>query len=446
MASSTLKCANCNIVINELLAFIQNKADVMDEASLIRLCSDSFMESEILTAKKLLFESIPTSKRRIRKNKGKNARDIDDIICLLKLTDPEIVPIFVARDLQKLPPVTFDHIDVTKVLKDIIVLQSDIKFFKSNVATTSQLLELRMELDNLKSTSILPNNYDFINRRRGGFAADFENFDSGPMALQQHSDSGNKDKSLKSPPQSHTSNYSPKYAGIEKNMISTTQSIDVATQSAAGFVHERNVASPVPLPQRQDNVSHTSSLEQVVSEEGQINKQYATPTMSNNPTNSNVNNNVSTISRGNECLSMAEVLKASNESNPILKEKEKWKVVTKRRQKKSTVSGNMGKAYVGPEGKFKAAIVKVPLYISNVCKQTSERDIIAYVKDKTEEDITLYKINRRQEKRYNSYKLYVPKTKLEVFLDNKFWPDGISFRRFVNEAYESKNGRLEQTS
>lgn len=124
MASDIVKCANCNIVINELLAFIQNKADVMDEVSLTRICGESFAESEIMAAKLLLFDSVPNSKRKVRKSKGKTVRDIDDIICLLKITDPELVPIFVARDLRKLPPVTFDHIDVTTLLKDIMVLKS----------------------------------------------------------------------------------------------------------------------------------------------------------------------------------------------------------------------------------------------------------------------------------------------------------------------------------
>lgn len=120
--------------------------------------------------------------------------------------------------------------------------------------------------------------------------------------------------------------------------------------------------------------------------------------------------------------------------------------MTKKKQKKPTSGGKMGKAYVGPDGKFKAAIIKVPLFISNVCKQTSETDIIAYIKDNTQEDVTLFKINRKQEKRYNSFKLYVSKAKLELFLDNKFWPDGITFRRFVKETKKSKHGILKQTS
>lgn len=110
--SNRLKCANCNIVICEVLAFIQNKLDVMDELSLIRICESAFSAEHIELAKSLLFESLQKSVT-IRKRQGKTQRNLDDIVTLLKETDPENIPIFVARDLEKLPPITFDHIDVT---------------------------------------------------------------------------------------------------------------------------------------------------------------------------------------------------------------------------------------------------------------------------------------------------------------------------------------------
>lgn len=52
---------------------------------------------------------------------------MEDIIELLKGMDPEQVPIFVARDLQNYPPVNFDHVDVTRLLKEILVLQKEVR-------------------------------------------------------------------------------------------------------------------------------------------------------------------------------------------------------------------------------------------------------------------------------------------------------------------------------
>lgn len=117
-ANVIVKCDKCNIVICELLAFVQNKADVMNEEDLMRLCSSTFSEEEIEEAKGLLFKSIPQAflTKIKRKGSGKTRRNMQDIIALLKVTDPELVPIFVARELHRLPPVTWDHIDATRLL------------------------------------------------------------------------------------------------------------------------------------------------------------------------------------------------------------------------------------------------------------------------------------------------------------------------------------------
>lgn len=90
----------------------------MDNESIIQICKSAFTEEDIKFAKNLLFQAIPKSKRMItRKNKGKCMRDLEDIILHFKETDPEVIPIFVARELHKLPPISFDHIDVTSLLK-----------------------------------------------------------------------------------------------------------------------------------------------------------------------------------------------------------------------------------------------------------------------------------------------------------------------------------------
>ncbi|KAI5633901.1 hypothetical protein NE865_13363 [Phthorimaea operculella] len=169
MASNIVKCANCNVVIDELLAYIQNKADVMDEISLSQLCCENFSADEISKSKKLLYDSIPNSKRKSRKNKGKNMRDIDDIINLLKTTPEDIIPVFVAKELHKLPPITWDHLDATKAIKDLEYLQNEVKYLREHCALSSDIANLRSELENLKHTSVVHNPFDFyVNKKRGG--------------------------------------------------------------------------------------------------------------------------------------------------------------------------------------------------------------------------------------------------------------------------------------
>lgn len=129
MTSNTVKCANCNVVINELLSFLHNVLDFMDDESVHQLCTTSFSEEEITRAKTLLYESTPIAKKMpLRRKEGKKrmSRDLGDIISLMRGANPEIFPVFVAKDLHRLPPVTFDHVDVTRLLKDIIYLKNQL--------------------------------------------------------------------------------------------------------------------------------------------------------------------------------------------------------------------------------------------------------------------------------------------------------------------------------
>lgn len=44
----------------------------------------------------------------------------------------------------------------------------------------------------------------------------------------------------------------------------------------------------------------------------------------------------------------------------------------------------------------------------------------------------------KSNKKYNAYKLFVSKCKIELFLNNELWPDGITFRRFIRFMYGTK--------
>lgn len=89
------------------------------------------------------------------------------------------------------------------------------------------------------------------------------------------------------------------------------------------------------------------------------------------------------------------------------------------------------------DGKFKAADTMVPIFITRVHKETSEKDIEEYVRNKTQENIVLEKITTKKEMDYNAYKFFVSKQKMFMFLDTSLWPEGVIFRQFVN--FKHKN-------
>lgn len=418
-----MKCASCNIVICELLSFVQNKIDIMDEDSISRLCTTTYTKEEIVVAKDLLFESVQTSKRKVtRKKDGKPQRDIEDIICLFKDTDPDKTPIFVSRDLNKLPPVTFDHIDASKLLKDLIILRENMRQFEENYVPKVEFNTLRKEVDNLMSASVV-NDFNYgVNTKRGAFVYEC-NFDSGPMGLphvSQNPEPINCEISPQNVLKNQNESNSKQHSGV--------YSADLTSSIAPVIVYEQPTEISVPSG---DQTGSTAINDRTT--EG---LHYARVEQDSTEQKTGSENKL------NEGLTYVDILR--NEGNE--KGQEKWKVVTHRRKNKNQFSGKLGKGIECSDLSFKAVESMVPILITNVHKETSEKDIIQYIHRKTQETVSLIKLSSRVEKRHNAYKLFVPCYKLHVFLDDTLWPKGIIFRRFINFKKRDSNGDTDARS
>lgn len=416
MSSNTVKCNNCNVVINEVLAFIQNKAAIMDEDSMIRLCVTAFTSDEITLAKKLLFESVDTSRRKVnRRKEGKSQRDMEDIIVLIKESDPELLPVFVARYLHKLPPVTFDHLDATRLLRDIIKLQDDVAIIKEKYVTMDDLTHLKSSCDHHQYRNIN------MNRKRGGYLLDnsFE-CESGPVGIlanitsegsmnaasdkragvnERHNDTIINVSSVVSPPAHETS--SGRSCSVERVEASTA------------------VSSPIPV-----RATDTGTLEREKERDGVMR-----PTAEPNVESST--HSESTAGGGSDQRKqlISDVLKQDGEWKKELPSDGWVKVQRKRLQNRFV--GLKGRAETSPQCSFKAADVTVPFYIYNVDIETETKDIISYIKSKTNVEVSLKKMDMKRSKGYAAYRFFIPKRKLNVFMDENLWPSGISFRKFV---------------
>ncbi|KAI8434047.1 hypothetical protein MSG28_012197 [Choristoneura fumiferana] len=438
MASNLVKCSNCNVVINELLAFVQNKCDVMNELNIVQICATAFSTEEISGAKKMLFDSVPTSKRKIRRKEGKNQRDLDDIICLIKTVDPEELPIFVARDLCRLPPVTWDHVDVTRLLKDILLLQKEIDSIKNTYVTKDSIDELRTDLVNMKRASIV-NNYGFVNSKRGAQIFDSYMNNSGPMGLHQV------------PPES--SNISSEivtnsYFQNEDNILSPTlvrnnEKSDVLNGSAVSLVHinEREDGNVSPVRESESGAicklihadTHTDIPLITTSPEGTEQQMHSEKQVSNNESFNAAKCTTFAFVVGSKPKEVADSsARGSSENTVHENELNDFEEVQKRKKRTANrFIGLTGKAVVSSDVKFKSADIKIPLFINNVDKLTSEQDIINYIAHKTGINISLKKINTLRKRNYNAYKVFVPHTKLQIFLNDGLWPEGVTYRRFV---------------
>ncbi|XP_072931728.1 uncharacterized protein [Epargyreus clarus] len=172
------------LIANEVLAFIQHAIDTMDEVSIIQICKTNFTREEIVNAKILLFESLGMSDRMPSRRKDeKGEKGLQDIINLLKVTDPDDLPAFVAKNIHKLPPVTFDHVDVTRLLKDITALKTSLAEVVLKLeASQDTISDLRAEIAAIRNTAVSRSpEVNNINTRRGACNTSSASFESAKL-------------------------------------------------------------------------------------------------------------------------------------------------------------------------------------------------------------------------------------------------------------------------
>ena len=107
-----------NQITSELLCYIQNKMSTNDHDFIIKTVTEFYSETDITSAKKLLFDSCEETALRLityRVNGPKlNCRDI-----ISKMNEVGAnCPIFVAVNIAKLPIVTADAFSIAKITKD----------------------------------------------------------------------------------------------------------------------------------------------------------------------------------------------------------------------------------------------------------------------------------------------------------------------------------------
>ncbi|KAI5651985.1 hypothetical protein NE865_00322 [Phthorimaea operculella] len=390
---------------------------------------------EILAAKNLLFESISTTKRKkIRKRQGKTLRDIDDIICVLKETDPELIPTFVARDLHKLPPVVFDHVDVTRLLKDLLTMKCEMQRIADEYATAQQLKALKLEIESLKNASIVNNFARNVTVKRGGGCARLSSFEyeSGPSALFPNF-GVEIEGSISNP--LHISNGSS--VAANHTVIASASSSPASRTPPPQPAVQTPPPPPLPQPPAQIPAPPPPAPQPPAPAPALAVVNHATPSLPQppaprpQPTTTTYSAPIHTDSKNG--TNGIQYDKEKKSYSNIAQEGE-WKTQNQRRrpQNQNRFVGKPGKATVSADSKFKAAENKVPIYIYNVAKDATVCAITSYVKSKTNIDVRVEKMNMKLMKDYDAYKVFVPKHKKDIFLTDDFWPDGVIYRPFVD--------------
>ena len=138
-------------VINELLCFVQNRMERIPVNMITRLCADFYSNDEIFASKKLLFHMTEDKQDfRLIKHLGVNKKteNMKDIIRCLVCVDDSDKPLFVARDLSKLPPITALDNDVMSLHREMQQLKADMKIVKE---CQSDIAKLSKEVKSVKA-------------------------------------------------------------------------------------------------------------------------------------------------------------------------------------------------------------------------------------------------------------------------------------------------------
>lgn len=348
-----MKCNHCNIVIDELLAYIQNKLSVIDNESLVRICLSVYSSEQIAKSKSLLFESLPCDVRKVvRKGDGKENRDLTDIISTMKYTDSEMMPVFVARNLDLLPPITFDHLDVSKLLKDLVLVQEEIKNIKASYATTHQLEDMRQEFMDMKYSSLPPSICN-VNIKRGAYS------DSGPMGLSQLNETILSDDEVKQKSQETQDFPNEENANANKNIINKKHDEGRSKKSTVQYSHSE---PPPPIQACHSGDSVTSHLSMTEPAEQLVGNVLYSGNTSKHP--------YSMITEEKKITTESNITNPNEEGNWILIQRRK---VNKRFAAKSGIAFETG-------ARFKAAEKKTPIFITNIHKDTTQTDITNYIR------------------------------------------------------------------
>lgn len=384
------------VLVNELLAFVQNKLDVMDELSLEQICATSYTEAEIQAAKQYLSDTANPKHVKLvtRQREGGASRSLRDIFRTFKEEDPDDVPTYVARDLNKLPPVTFDHVDVTTLLKDIVLLKAEIAKINGKLEASERVSnELRCELTLLRggqsASSASPPAACNVNMRRGGAAV-------------QH------DTSPLSTPVDTT------------NIVSSQVGDPVASYASATSAPPSPRPEP-PAPSRPTDAPRTQKDAPAQgSRRRPRRKQKPAPQKEDTA-----------------------ALATTDSAPPKVVDEDGFTLVQNRKRRQSRNNNRRGAASVASS--LKAALPTVQLYVSRLDASTTPEDVEKHVekmwREYSQEPIEGVLVRQLESKwptNFRSFVVRVPKFQQSVFLNAAFWPVGVVFRRYRSPVFTVK--------
>eukprot|EP00058_Branchiostoma_floridae_P013459 XP_002598947.1 hypothetical protein BRAFLDRAFT_79877 [Branchiostoma floridae] len=119
-----------DVIINDLLCFTVNKMDTLPFDIITKLCTETYMDEEIESAKRLVFDTCKPDERYIKRKGGdKSTANMEDIQRVLHSTAPPSLPTFVSATLH-LPAVSLEHVDISVCMQELQIMRQEMKLIR----------------------------------------------------------------------------------------------------------------------------------------------------------------------------------------------------------------------------------------------------------------------------------------------------------------------------
>ncbi|XP_078594335.1 uncharacterized protein LOC144872100 [Branchiostoma floridae x Branchiostoma japonicum] len=120
-----------------------------------KLCTETYMDEEIESAKRLVFDTCKPDERYIKRKGGdKSTANMEDIQRVLHSTAPPSLPTFVSATLH-LPAVSLEHVDISVCMQELQIMRQEMKLIRDcsidSVRVQTELVALRKEIWELKN-------------------------------------------------------------------------------------------------------------------------------------------------------------------------------------------------------------------------------------------------------------------------------------------------------
>lgn len=392
--NSDIQCSGCKVVVNELLAFTSNKVDTLPEPAIIQICLSTYSCDEIETARSIALKLLAPSKKFMRRKEGSEQKSIQDIIKMIKEFEPDCLPSFVAKNLNKIPPVSFDYIDVTAFLKEMALLRKDVASIKANKNDSQSSHEtaaidcLKVELAEVKKMLVELSTEQKSCKQL--FSTKKHREQSETLTTRGPADpaSTTNDSLLCLPSSS------------QKKVNIPTAASDSSAVHLKCTEKERS-SGPPPTGTRPPRAPSATQYRDIV--------------LSAN------------ASKSSEC--------------PHDKNKDDGFILVERKQRKrlSNFCGT-GRG----SGILQVATLTSAIYVSRLNKTTSINNLHEYIKEMGHECTSIELLPQKQETEFASFKLVVPRLNIDTFLNEDFWPQGVKFRRY--REYITPKGRMDKNN